>query len=296
MNKHVAVFSRPDLVHIPLKNKARIAEFLKPGDLLVNYSTGHQYPMDNAIINLNKVTLPLTRYHINLPEPARCVHVQLALGGAHIAEAESDPVWEEIHTINFKTHEAFDESPNQKYLVFRPKNAELGKSAAAQAEKFTHPYRHNVPPGSAFSKTLGAIAFFQPIRMTQQARERYLKAAIYGSVLKPQEQVPSAKGGYRNFFCSYFLLWCWQSAQGQTILTKLGIEIDRNQLSTEGRLDPKKVSALAKTLAQQPAINNELRASIFPVNQRAASPLDVVNIALNKGHFDLVATLDGPRV
>lgn len=289
----VPTFNVPE---ISLQTPSEVAKFLKPGDILIKYSDGVVYNIDRQIWLGHKITLSTRGYKFNLPDPWRITHCLLAQGGSRISDANEVTNGPNIRTIDFFKHKVFDDSLSVRYMIFRPKDPQIGLQAAIDAQKFTVPFVPDpqlVDTTAHFAHNRGAYAMIVPAKMTKEGVKRFIKAAIYGQILHRDEQVPSKKNGLRDYYCSYFINWCYQSAEGDRLFKNLGIQMKRTDFETNGRPDPQKVSAAAKKLAGNPQIARAIRNIVFNKDAKWANPIDTLDIVMNKGAFDLVGVLKG---
>lgn len=283
---------------LSLENLDCVAEHLKPGDILFHYSVGEKTRNNKVVVGLNHIAYPLRKSNLPGIYPQHIVHCLVSLGGKTIAETNNTPKAPQIRIVNFCREHAFDEKKHHRYIVFRPKDSYFGLDVAKTAKRFASEFAKDKKHSgnkSDFSLWRGFLAFIKNDKLDEDAVKRFWKAAIYGNVLLEQETVPSKKHEYRPFFCSYFLAFCFQSVEGQRFLKEAGIKITRDAFETDGKIDSKKVSLYAKSLAKNPEYINKVSSAIFNINQKASTPIDVLNLVEHSDKFSHVLTLEGYR-
>lgn len=274
----------------------KIIHTLKPGDLMIFYSDGTESFVDWFDVNIMRATLNPKFYNINYeqyPEPYKCAHTAVYLGGGKIAECTAHPA--AIRVIDMHDKNFGLRRMGARYMIFRPKDPKFGMEVAQASYKFATPFRVNGeinPSPGKYDYPAVTNSLLSSSKLNYDGIKRAMEAVIYGQILNNHEAAFAGQNTYRDFFCSYFTAWSYQAVEGKYVLDNLRIPIPpREYFSTNGRIDHLKVDHFAKELAKNPAVQNGMSQTVFNINQRNATPVQLLDRVLNTKHFHHIFTL-----
>lgn len=293
----------PNVPRIPLDQKVEIARLLQPGDVIIHIASRHPNVIDRGIIAANnRISFAGDYQRIPLPEPWRATHCLIAVGNGKVAEANID-FGTEVRLVDVATTNIIHDIPDHQYLVFRPKNPELGLRAGDAVNRFASPQvMHNPFKRSEFALRQSVDSIFMKNTPTEASLTAMVEAGIYGRILYPHENVPAPvtpgprlHNGYQRFFCSSLVMYGLQSGVVQQLFNQSGIASDRSQFRFPGtdRINPQKVTEFARFFLNQPGVRSALQSSGFAGNYGLTSPIDLLDLVYRSRQFDHCLTLYG---
>jgi hypothetical protein len=211
-NRHITVLKLSD---------GNFVNKLKPGDLLFKknpVATKH-------IVSLaQRVFKGFTLAKLRDAEGYKYSHVAMYIGNNQIAEAMTDSTGGvQIRKLDINDPRFSKLSDGQSFMVTRPKDSALGKKAVEIANSISctatsledeMPQDRN-PHKYAFMNAFRSL--FHSCSFGPFARQRYLKQYIDAR----NKEAPQSFVFHRNFYCSNFVSYCYQAAEGQTVAKEI---------------------------------------------------------------------------
>jgi hypothetical protein len=196
-----------------------LLDHLQPGDILFK-----KMPEDTSHIVVlgQKLIAPLISGHQDR-EGYKYSHASIYLGDGKIAEAVPDHDGSDVRILDLKHPKiALDsDSPlqNIQYMVARSSDPQLAKEAAEIALQVAQPAEIEGENGLkktdfSYTKIHALRSIWHPSGFGPYARERYFKQYYYDRHhLRPKDFM-----GLKSFFCSYFVGYCFQTAESRRIM------------------------------------------------------------------------------
>ena len=196
-----------------------LSQKLKPGDILfkkLHESNSH------IVSTAQWLFRPLT-FGIKEREAYKFTHAAIYIGDGKIAEAVPHFSGSEVRILPLDDPRfALDSDCKNTYLVARPHDETLGWEAAEIAAGIAEeagPPDDQYPKETPFKydKIQAARSIWHPSNFGPFARYRYLKQYIDDH----RKQLPRDFLALKTFFCSYFVGYCYQTAESRRIMPKL---------------------------------------------------------------------------
>lgn len=207
-------------------DKEKLLEQLRPGDVLFKYhpqnSDGIEFfnLVDGLIRGAQFITKKYTKTSTSFSK--NIVHASIYAGDGTISEAVAQGV-----LLSSLDDERILLKPGMTcgYIVVRPLNSDFGESAGKIARDLT-----SLPEGSLhkYSVAKGLHSLVSSSSFDQHALKRYLKGAAYAH----GAAAPLSSKGYRKFYCSYFVAWCWQTAESKKVLEEVNQHLREDERIT----------------------------------------------------------------
>ncbi len=186
---------------------------LKPGDIFFR----KQHETNPHLVTKGQ---RLTRPFIWGPverEGFKYSHVAIYLGNGKIAEASPSPDKSEVRVIPLTdSHFALALQSKNGYVIARPTDEKMGLEAARVAARVATELK---PDGfqettHKYTELHAGRSIYHPSFFGPFARHRYLEQYIDDH----KNQLPKDFIGLKDFFCSYFVGYCYQTAESRKIM------------------------------------------------------------------------------
>lgn len=253
------------------KDLAEIEAKLKPGDIIFRQNRGELHgPVERSIVKSQKMSKHLLKGKLE-PAVETYVHVAIYLGDGKFAEATPGYKGHDVRILPLNHKKLWNVMPGHEfeYRICRAKNEEIGKEAAKLAEsyaelkvkdkedfaggptKLKYGYRHSI------------LSLVRNPKFDKKAKKGILAESYMTSI--PEFDLPkTSKGKDRDFFCSYFVAYCFQVGNVGLLLDDL---IEKHQLQPpkeelEGKSEKEKVKIInkwaKKVIKDNPSLLDEI--------------------------------------
>jgi hypothetical protein len=202
-NRHLTV--------IPFSEK-RILKHLRPGDILFKRSE----ELNKSVRIVQWLIAPFLG--IRERDGYEFTHAALYLGNGQIAEATDAQKVSGVRIFDIRDERfTIGQGSKREYLVSRCKDGDLARTAVKIAKELAvndrvrrHPHRKKLQ----FAQALCAEAAFLSSAFGPMARFRYCRQYIDDRMNESRSHFLKLK----DFFCSYFVGYCYQTAESRRIM------------------------------------------------------------------------------
>lgn len=188
-------------------------EELKPGDIILSYYPD-SYSWKDVVIKGGQsfIEKPFSE------DSSNYVHAAIYLGNGKVAESVKNGL--RIHSLTSERFKMNVEHTNE-FRVFRPQNEDLAKEAAHLGGSIAEEDATKTEGVPTYNYLTAVLAVFKENNLTDDAIERYLKAAYFAHT----GEVPYDKNGIQNFHCSYVVAWLFQGAEAKDVIGAINADL-----------------------------------------------------------------------
>lgn len=215
-NRHLSVMTyTPD----------KLAQVLKPGDIFFKKNPENSH---NVVVRAQRVFRNLTQAKLTDRESYKYSHVAIYVGEGQVAEAvTAQDGGVQIRLVKLDDPRfALDKEHGYEYVITRGEDQALAFKAASLAKSIAKPAlplddKQENKHAHKYAFINAARSLYHSSSFGLFAKQRYFKQYID----ERQHKLPLSFMSAKDFFCSNFVSFCYQTAESQTVIPeKLGVK------------------------------------------------------------------------